>query len=128
VTARPGGARRPAAERPGADRAAARRIPDLAALPPLLHATAPFRDLRARLAGPAGASGCHAAVTAVPHGAKSFLVAALALAEGAQVCWIARDAEIGDRVADELVAWLGDPEAVAVLEPRSLREPTSGAN
>jgi hypothetical protein len=119
VTARPGGTRRPVAERPGADRAGARRIPDLAALPPLLHATAPFRDLRARLAGPPGAGGRHAAVTAVPHGAKSFLVAALALAEGAQVCWIARDAEIGDRVADELVAWLGDPEAVAVLEPRS---------
>ncbi len=36
-----------------------------------------------------------------------------------QACWIARDAEIGDRVADELVAWLGDAEGVAVLEPRS---------
>ena len=55
----------------------------------------------------------------MPHGAKSFLVAALALAEGRQACWIARDAEIGDRVADELVAWLGDPDGVAVLEPRS---------
>ena len=38
---------------------------------------------------------------------------------GRQACWIARDAEIGDRVADELVAWLGDPDGVAVLEPRS---------
>ena len=33
--------------------------------------------------------------------------------------WIARDAEIGDRVAEELGAWLGDPEAVVVLEPRT---------
>ena len=32
---------------------------------------------------------------------------------------MARDAEIGDRVAEELQAWLGDPEAVAVLEPRT---------
>jgi transcription-repair coupling factor (superfamily II helicase) len=120
VTDRPGGGRRPAARRPGAGSGpAARRIPDLAALPPLLHATAPFRDLRARLAGRPGVRGRHAGVTAVPHGAKSFLVAALALAEGAQACWIARDAEIGDRVADELVAWLGDPGGVAVLEPRS---------
>ena len=55
----------------------------------------------------------------MPHGAKSFLVAALAQGAGERVCWIARDAEIGDRVADELVAWLGDPDAVAVLEPRT---------
>ncbi len=32
---------------------------------------------------------------------------------------MARDAEIGDRVAEELQAWLGDPDAVAVLEPRT---------
>jgi transcription-repair coupling factor (superfamily II helicase) len=120
VTARPGGARRRAASRAGVPSGVAgHRIPDLVALPPLLHATAPFRDLRARLAGTPGAGGRHAALTTVPHGAKSFLVAALALAEGAQACWIARDAEIGDRVADELVAWLGDPDGVAVLEPRS---------
>ncbi len=117
MTARPGGARRPAGERLGS--AAGHRIPDLAALPPLLHATGTFRDLVGRLVGPLGVRGRHAAVTAVPHGAKSFLVAALALAERGQACWIARDAEIGDRVADELVAWLGDPDAVAVLEPRS---------
>jgi len=73
--------------------------------------------------GPGGSApgprGRHAAVTAVPHGAKTFLAAALAIAGGERVCWIARDAEIGDRVADELVAWLGDPAAVAVLEPRT---------
>jgi transcription-repair coupling factor (superfamily II helicase) len=33
--------------------------------------------------------------------------------------WMARDAEIGDRVAEELQAWLGDPAAVAVLDPRT---------
>jgi transcription-repair coupling factor (superfamily II helicase) len=104
------------------DRGARRRIPDLAVLPPLLHGTPPFLALRATL-GPGGVApglrGRHAAVTAVPHGAKTFLAAALAIAGGERVCWIARDAEIGDRVAEELVAWLGDPAAVAVLEPRT---------
>ena len=120
MTARPGGARRRTTPPTGAALgAAAHRVPDLAALPPLLHATPAFRDLRARVEGPLGVRGRHAAVTAVPHGAKSFLVAALALAGDRQACWIARDAEIGDRVADELVAWLGDPDGVAVLEPRS---------
>jgi transcription-repair coupling factor (superfamily II helicase) len=127
---RPGGAA-PGANRVGAagtglapddGRGARRRIPDLAVLPPLLHGTPPFRALSSTL-GPGGSApgprGRHAAVTAVPHGAKTFLAAALALAGGERVCWIARDAEIGDRVADELVAWLGDPAAVAVLEPRS---------
>ncbi len=108
-----------ATARPGTEPAAARRIPDLSALPPLLQATRPFRSLAATLAGAPAVRGRHAAVTAVPHGAKSFLVAALALNDEERVLWIARDAEIGDRVADELVAWLGDPDAVAVLEPRS---------
>jgi transcription-repair coupling factor (superfamily II helicase) len=68
-------------------------------------------------------------VAAVPHGAKTFLAAALAIGDapgaatspdaGERLCWVARDAEIGDRVAEELQAWLGDPEAVAVLEPRT---------
>jgi transcription-repair coupling factor (superfamily II helicase) len=66
------------------------------------------------------ASGRHAGLTSVPHGAKTYLAAALALAEGGErVAWIARDAEIGDRVAEELQAWLGDPESVAILEPRT---------
>ena len=64
--------------------------------------------------------GRHVGLTSVPHGAKSYLAAALALAEDAErICWIARDAEIGDRVAEELGAWLGDPALVAVLEPRT---------
>ena len=100
-----------------------RRLPDLAALPPLLAATGSFASLRERLgrAGdPLDKRGRHGGLTSVPHGAKSFLAAALALADPPErVVWVARDAEIGDRVAEELGAWLGDPDAVAVLEPRS---------
>jgi transcription-repair coupling factor (superfamily II helicase) len=84
--------------------------------------------------------GRHASVGAVPHGAKTFLAAAFALGDkaaalgtgtgtgaatgtgtgtrgdaaaalrGERLVWVARDAEIGDRVAEELQAWLGDPE------------------
>ncbi len=103
---------------------AGRRVPDLAVLPRLLHETGSFATLRERL-GPAGAPaagihGRHVGLTTVPHGAKSYLAAAIALASGGErLCWVARDAEIGDRVAEELGAWLGDPSLVAVLEPRT---------
>ena len=103
-------------------RGAGRRTPDLSVLPGLLHATGSFASLRERLGGGAapGMHGRHVGLTSVPHGAKSYLAAALALAEtGERICWVARDAEIGDRVADELGAWLGDASAVAVLEPRT---------
>ena len=99
-----------------------RRIPNLSGLPRLLHGTGAFATLRERLgpaAAPASNLGRHAGVTSVPHGAKSYLAAALALDAGERICWIARDSEIGDRVAEELGAWVGDPGAVAVLEPRS---------
>ena len=67
-----------------------------------------------------GQHGRHVGLTSVPHGAKSYLAAALALAPDAErICWVARDAEIGDRVAEELGAWLGDPALVAILEPRT---------
>jgi len=102
---------------------AARRLPDLSALPPLLAATGTFAGLRERLGTATGAGnrpGRHVGLSAVPHGAKTYLAAALALAaEGERLVWIARDAEIGDRVAEELGAWLGDPAAVSVLEPRT---------
>ncbi len=92
---------------------AGRRIPDLSGLPPLLAERPAFAAFRAALGEPV-------LVTAVPHGAKSYLGAALALAPPApRICWLARDAEVGDRVAEELAAWLGDPGAVAVLEPRT---------
>ena len=102
---------------------AGRRLPDLSALPPLLAATASFDALRARLGLPGEvvpASGRHAGLTSVPHGAKSYLAATLAAVVGGErLVWLARDAEIGDRVAEELGAWLGDAAAVAVLEPRT---------
>jgi transcription-repair coupling factor (superfamily II helicase) len=121
----------------------ARRLPDLGALPPLLHASGAFAALRQRLGAESSAllaGGRHASLAAVPHGAKTYLAAALAMAGGGparradgdgspdtgpgdrpgeRLCWVARDAEIGDRVAEELQAWLGDPDAVAVLEPRT---------
>ena len=51
----------------------------------------------------------HVTYAQLPHGAKSFLAAALAVASGERLVWIARDSEIADRVAEELAAWLGDP-------------------
>jgi transcription-repair coupling factor (superfamily II helicase) len=103
-------------------RSAGRRVPDLSVLPRLLHPTGSFESLRERL-GPREAPsihGRHVGLTGVPHGAKSYLAAALALADGPErICWVARDAEIGDRVAEELGAWLGHPDLVAVLEPRT---------
>ena len=121
--------RRPAAMRSAAERGsspsrgAGRRVPDLAALPRLLHDTGSFASLRERLGmpgDPVAIHGRHAGLTTVPHGAKTYLAAALALAPaGERICWVARDAEIGDRVAEELGAWLGDPALVAVLEPRT---------
>ena len=59
-----------------------RRLPDLHPLPKLLHGSGAFATLRARLgseAGPIPASGRHASLAAVPHGAKTFLAAALAM-------------------------------------------------
>ena len=120
----PAKARRAPAARPGAGasaprRGAGHRLPNLAGLPPLLAATGTFGALRDRLGSPAdlGRVGRHAGLVAVPHGAKSYLAAAVAIGE--PLVWIARDAEIGDRVAEELGAWLGDAAAVAVLEPRT---------
>ncbi|HET9851480.1 MAG TPA: CarD family transcriptional regulator, partial [Candidatus Limnocylindrales bacterium] len=99
-----------------------RRIPNLSGLTRLVDGTGAFEALRGRLgpiAAPAAGGGRHAGVTAVPHGAKSYLAAALALVSGERIVWVARDSEIGDRVAEELGAWVGDPAAVAVLEPRT---------
>ncbi|HLE79148.1 MAG TPA: transcription-repair coupling factor [Candidatus Limnocylindrales bacterium] len=100
-----------------------RRLPDLSGLPPLLATSGAFQDLCARIGEPGlpppPGRGRHAGLTQVPHGAKSYLAAALAIAAGERILWVARDSEIGDRVAEELAAWVGDPVAVAVLEPRT---------
>jgi transcription-repair coupling factor (superfamily II helicase) len=99
------------------------RIPDLAALTGILAQHGELRALAERLAtaasGRVGQDLRHVVYAAMPHGAKSYLAAALAMASGERLVWIARDAEIGDRVAEELVAWLGDPAAVITLEPRT---------
>ena len=117
---------------PGEGRKGGQRIPDLSVLPPLLAETGTFAGLRERLGLPGGSEPAgkdragsrrvarHVGLVAVPHGAKTYLAAALAFTTGGErLVWIARDAEIGDRVAEELVAWSGDPAAVAVLEPRT---------
>jgi transcription-repair coupling factor (superfamily II helicase) len=99
------------------------RIPDLSTLPALLARTGTLEDLVERFAraeaGRAGRDRRHASLVSVPHGAKTFLAAALVAASGRRVVWVARDSEIADRVAEELAAWLGGPEAVVVLEPRT---------
>ena len=115
-------ARRTAAPEASRRGGAGRRLPNLVGLPPLLGGSGAFGSLRERLgpiAPPAPNAGRHAGVTSVPHGAKSYLAAALALVGGERICWVARDSEIGDRVAEELAAWVGDPTAVAILEPRT---------
>ena len=75
-----------------------RRLPNLAGLPALLAGSGAFGSLRERLGpleGPASNAGRHAGITSVPHGAKSYLAAALALVAGERICWVARD--FGDR-------------------------------
>jgi transcription-repair coupling factor (superfamily II helicase) len=120
----PSEAARAAGAREASAKAAARpprRVPDLSALPALLVSTGSFASLRARIGDPASplpATGRHAGLTTIPHGAKSFLGAAL-VATGERLLWIARDSEIGDRLAEELGAFLGDPALVTVLEPRT---------
>ncbi len=117
---------REAAERGGdVDRGRTRRagVADLSALTGLLAAAGELRALAERYARARdprlGARARHVTYAAVPHGAKTYLAAALIAATGERVVWIARDAEIGDRVAEELAAWLGDPSAIVVLEPRT---------
>jgi transcription-repair coupling factor (superfamily II helicase) len=109
------------AERTAGVTTAGRRIPDLSALPPLLAGSGSFGGLRERIGKPGEppGRGRHAGLTSVPHGAKTYLAGALSVAAGERILWIARDAEIGDRVAEELQAWIGDQPGVAVLEPRT---------
>jgi len=99
------------------------RLPDLSALSALLAQSAEigalvdrFRTVRE---GRIGQNLRHVTYAQLPHGAKSFLAAALVQASGERLVWVARDAEIADRVAEELAAWLGGPEAVVTLEPRT---------
>ncbi|MEA2676569.1 MAG: hypothetical protein QOJ81_710 [Chloroflexota bacterium] len=99
------------------------RMPDLSALTHLLATAGELRALADRYKtvrdGRVGQSLRHVTYAAMPHGAKSFHAAALALASEERLVWIARDSEIADRVAEELAAWLGDPALVVTLEPRT---------
>ncbi len=99
------------------------RTPDLSVLPPLLADRGELTGLVERFrrsTDPRSGQGLrHVTYAAIPHGAKTFLAAALVVASGERLIWIARDAEIADRVADELRAWFGDPNAVVTLEPRT---------
>ncbi|HUG49215.1 MAG TPA: transcription-repair coupling factor [Candidatus Limnocylindria bacterium] len=103
--------------------AARTRLPDLSPLARLLAQSGELQALAERYRtvseGRVGQGLRHVTYAAMPHGAKSFLAAALAQAGGERLVWLARDAEIADRVAEELVAWLGDPSAVITLEPRT---------
>ncbi|MEO6349956.1 MAG: transcription-repair coupling factor [Candidatus Limnocylindrales bacterium] len=99
------------------------RLPDLSPLPRLLAKSGEIEALVARYRtvkeGRVGQSLRHVTYAQMPHGAKSFLAAALVVASGERLVWIARDAEIADRVAEELAAWLGGPTTVVTLEPRT---------
>jgi transcription-repair coupling factor (superfamily II helicase) len=99
------------------------RIPDLSALPAVLARSGELVALVERLTrarDPRHSGLRHVAFAEMPHGAKSFLAAGvLAAAPHERLVWVCRDAEVADRVAEELVAWLGEPASVATLEPRT---------
>ena len=99
------------------------RLPDLAPLARLLAESGEVRALADRFRtvreGRIGQDLRHVTYAAVPHGAKSFLAAALTVSTDERLVWVARDAEIADRVAEELASWLGDPSLVVTLEPRT---------
>ena len=99
------------------------RIPDLSPLTTLLaesgHLDALVDGYRKAAGGRIGRDLRHVTYAAMPHGAKTYLAAALAAASGERLVWIARDAEIADRVAEELGAWLGSAAQVVTLEPRT---------
>jgi transcription-repair coupling factor (superfamily II helicase) len=106
-----------------AERVARPRLPDLALLTQLLARAGEVEALAERYrtvgTGRVGANLGHVTYAAMPHGAKTFLAAALVHASADRLIYIVRDAEIADRVAEELIAWFGDPDMVATLEPRS---------
>src|SRR5262245_6148308 len=99
------------------------RLPDLSAITRLLAGGGEVQALADRFRtikeGRVGQGLKHVTYAQMPHGSKSFLAAALAIASKERLVWVARDSEIADRVAEELQAWLGDPDGVITLEPRT---------
>jgi transcription-repair coupling factor (superfamily II helicase) len=116
-------ATRHAAPKSGDATAGRHKVPDLSALVGPLAESGQVQALVTRLGGAtpgrAGAALRHVTYAAIPHGAKSFLAAAVVQASGERLVWITRDAEIADRVADELIAWMGTADRVVTLEPRT---------
>ena len=109
------------------------RLPDLSALPPLLAATGTFAALRERLgrAGEDRPGGSAATPGSSPSRTGRSPTSPRPWPGGdraSALVWIARDAEIGDRVAEELGAWLGDPDRGRRRSSRGRRSPTSGAS
>jgi len=106
-----------------APKVARHRIPDLSPLTGLLAQSGELKALveryRKAAGGRVGRDLRHVTYAAMPHGAKTYLAAALALASGERLVWVARDAEIADRVAEEFSAWLGGSDQVVTLEPRT---------
>ena len=97
-------------------------LPDLSPLTALLATSGEVTALADRLrrsGGPGRPGPAPRRVRGDAARRKSFLAAAFVLASGERLVWVARDAEIADRVAEELTAWLGDPAAVVTLEPRT---------
>ncbi|CAN5684820.1 transcription-repair coupling factor [soil metagenome] len=106
----------------GSEAPARPRIPDLSVVARLLGRAGQLEELAARFArarDPRHRGLRHVTYAEMPHGAKTFLAAGLLVASGERLVWVARDSEVADRVAEELLAWLGDPALVVTLEPRT---------
>ncbi|MEO7119214.1 MAG: CarD family transcriptional regulator, partial [Candidatus Limnocylindrales bacterium] len=118
------GAAQPIRERPpqGFAPVARHHTPNLSPLTAVLASSGSIQSLAERFAKAKGGTATalrHVTYAAIPHGAKTYLSAALSQATGERLVFIARDSEIADRVAEEFVAWLGDASAVVTLEPRT---------
>jgi len=111
----------PRAAAPG-EPAGRARVPDLSVVAQLLGRSGQLSEIADRFVrarDPRHRGLRHVTYAEMPHGAKTFLAAGLLAASDERLVWVARDAEVADRVTEELLAWLGDPALVATLEPRT---------
>ena len=113
---------------------AGRRLPDLSALPPLLAATRRLRGApgAARRRGrppPASRQGPARRAHVASRTARRAISRPRSRWRPASgIVWVARDAEIGDRVAEELAAWARRSGGASRSWSRGLPSPTSGAS